>query len=60
MPEPGNPSVQIREVNEAVLIELSVVARPSYTDTTLDLRDDELTGSPAEIAERRRFLFGLI
>lgn len=60
VPEPGNPSVQIREVNEAVLIELSVVARPSYTDTTLDLRDDELTGSPAEIAERRRFLFGLI
>ena len=61
VPEPGNPSVQIREVNEAVLIELSVVARPSYPDTTLDLRDDELlTGEAAAIAARRRLLYGLI
>ena len=61
VPEPGNPSVQIREINEAVLIELSVVARPSYTDTRLDLRDDdELTGEAAEIAARRRLMYGLI
>ena len=37
-PEPGNPSVQVRVINAAVLHELSVVTRPAYSDTEIDTR----------------------
>ena len=42
IPEPGNPGVQIRQIHEAVLIEMSTVTRPAYTETTLDVRSEEL------------------
>ena len=38
--EPGNPGVQIRRINEAVLFEISLVARPAYPDTEADVRHD--------------------
>lgn len=38
IPEPGNPGVQIREIAEATLYEMSVVTRPAYTDTAVDVR----------------------
>ena len=36
--EPSNPSVQIRVINQAVLHELSLVTRPAYGETEIDLR----------------------
>lgn len=36
--EPGNPGVQIRVINAAVLYELSLVARPAYDETNVDVR----------------------
>ena len=41
IPEPGNPGVQIRQINQAVLHELSLVTRPAYPETDVDLRADE-------------------
>ena len=41
-PEPGNPGVSIRVVEEAVLFELSLVTRPAYLDTTVELRAEDL------------------
>ena len=38
--EPGNPGVQIREVRQAVLYELSLVTRPAYPASTVDMRAD--------------------
>lgn len=38
--EPGNPSVQIRVIREAVLREFSVVTSPAYTDAAVDIRSD--------------------
>ena len=40
VPEVGNPGVYVREVNDAVIFEMSVVSRPYYTDTTLDVRSE--------------------
>ena len=40
LPEPGNPSVQIRVVNEGVMPEVSIVSRPVYP-SAVDLRDEE-------------------
>lgn len=40
IPEPGNPGVQIRQINAAVLRELSVVTAPAYTDAAVDLRGE--------------------
>ena len=37
-PEPGNPSVQVRVIRQAVLTEISVVTRPAYSDTGVDVR----------------------
>ena len=31
--EPGNPDVQIRQINQAVLYELSLVTRPAYVES---------------------------
>ena len=41
VPEPGNPGVEIRVINAAVLYELSLVHRPSYKDTSVELRHGE-------------------
>ena len=42
IPEPGNPSVEIREIVAAVLFELSLVSRPTYETTAVELRGDQL------------------
>ena len=41
IPEPGNPGVFINQVNQAVLHELSIVTRPAYGSTELNLRADD-------------------
>ena len=41
IPEPGNEEVEIMQINEARLYELSLVSRPAYGDTTLDIRSWE-------------------
>ena len=38
VPEPGNPAVQIRQINQAVLYEVSLVTRPAYGSTDVDVR----------------------
>ena len=40
-PEPGNPGVDVRVVNQAVLYELSIVSRPTYGSTDVDLRAED-------------------
>ena len=51
-PEAGNPGVQVRVINQAVLHELSIVTRPAYTETEIDVRAFD-TARPA----RRRRLW---
>ena len=41
LPEPGNPSVMIREIQDATVFEYSLVSRPAYSGTTIDARHDE-------------------
>ncbi len=36
--EPGNPGVSIRVIRQAVLYELSIVTRPAYAETSVDVR----------------------
>ena len=45
IPEPGNPGVSVRVIRQAVLYELSIVTRPAYAETAVDLRADELEPS---------------
>ena len=40
-PEVGNPSVQIRTVHEAVMPEISIVTRPVFGSTSIELRAEE-------------------
>ena len=43
-PEPGNAAVQVRVIENAVLYELSIVTRPVYSETEIDVRQrDDLT-----------------
>ena len=42
VPEPGNPGVQIREIHDALVPELSIVTRPAYTGTGVSLRNEEM------------------
>ena len=51
IPEPGNPGVSIRAINAAVLYELSIVTRPAYGDTEVDLRADELLAADPILRE---------
>ncbi len=45
IPEPGNPSVMIRQLNDVLLPELSIVVRPAYAETSIDVRHElELPG----------------
>ena len=53
VPEPGNPGVMIREIEDAVAFEYSLVARPAYSGTDVDARADD----PALTAPRRRRLW---
>ena len=46
-PEIGNPSVSVRVIENAVLSELSIVTRPAYSDTDVDVRALEI------VAQRR-------
>ena len=39
VPEPGNPSVMIRQLAALVLYELSIVTRPAYPTTNAELRN---------------------
>ena len=38
VPEDGNPGVMIREIAEAVLLEVSLVTRPQYEEATIEAR----------------------
>ena len=49
-PEPGNPAVQVRVIRAAVLHELSIVTRPAYTETDVDVRAVDT----AQAVRRRR------
>lgn len=40
VPEPGNPGVEIRVIHQAVLFELSLVHRPAYKTSSVELRQD--------------------
>ena len=47
IPEPGNPSVMIRQLNDVLLPELSIVVRPAYADTSIAVRHElELQEKP--------------
>lgn len=48
IPEPGNPGVMIRQINQAMLPELSLVTRPSYKESSVELRSDQLPPPPSE------------
>ena len=48
--EPGNTGVQIREILQAVLYELSIVTRPAYAETEVEAREDNHANTP----KRRR------
>ena len=54
--EPGNPGVQIRQVNHAVLRELSVVTNPVYEDSAVELRSEQF-GSDSERTEYKRTIW---
>ncbi|MCY3701495.1 MAG: HK97 family phage prohead protease [Rhodospirillales bacterium] len=51
-PEPGNEAVQVRVIREAVLVELSIVTRPAYSATGVDVRELEHTGSGPGMNDR--------
>ena len=42
IPEPGNPGVQIRQINDAVLREFSIVTAGIYDDALVELRAEDL------------------
>ena len=45
LPEPGNPGVFIREIEDAVVFEYSLVARPAYSGTDIIARHDAVNGA---------------
>ena len=49
IPEPGNPGVLIRVLRHVVLFEMSLVTRPSYKDSMVELRAEDFT--VAEVPE---------
>jgi len=54
-PERGNPSVNIRRINQAVLYEMSIVTRAAYPETSVERRMAEMGISyPAQPTQRRR------
>ena len=55
-PEPGNPGVMIRTINQAVLGEFSAVTRPSYQGTELEARAAGLTVPARDLLKVYRWL----
>lgn len=53
IPEEGNPGVMIRRIRQAVLFELSLVTRPAYPETEVNLRDK---GAVEPLNNRRLWL----
>ena len=51
-PEAGNPGVMVRVINQAVLFELSLVSRPVYKGSEVNLRHELVDPEP-----RRRRLW---
>ena len=49
IPEPGNPDVTIRVIKDALLLELSIVTRPAYPGTEVDVRDGLERPAPARL-----------
>ena len=45
IPEPGNPGVFIREIEDAVVYEYSLVSRPAYSGTDITARHDAVNGA---------------
>ena len=45
-PEEDNPEVLIRVIHEAILVELSLVTRPSYSESSVDVRAEDLWNVP--------------
>ena len=56
LPEPGNPGVQIRQINDAVLYELSLVTRAAYADSEIDLRHAGRLAGSRDYRELARWL----
>ena len=48
LPEPGNPGVFIREIEDSVVYEFSLVARPAYSGTELTARHDAVNGAESQ------------
>ena len=42
IPEPGNPAVNIRRINQAVLYEMSIVTRAAYLESSIENRMAEM------------------
>jgi len=59
VPEPGNPGVGIRSIRAAVLFELSLVTRPAYDETAVDLRAASVR-EPAPVVQTPEALWRLI
>ena len=56
IPEPGNPGVMIREIQDAVAFEYSLVARPAYSGTDVDARADDQNRHGGGFGRRRLWL----
>ena len=54
IPEAGNPGVMIREIQDAVVFEYSIVARPAYASTSVDARADDSAVHGTEGPQNRR------
>ncbi|MCY4557100.1 MAG: HK97 family phage prohead protease [Chloroflexi bacterium] len=50
IPEPGNAGIMIREIQDGVAYEYSLVSRPTYPLTDIDMRSDDLV-----LPRRRRY-----
>ncbi len=55
IPEEGNPGVLIREIEDAVVFEYSIVSRPTYASTSVVAREDDPFFGPSP-RRRRRWL----
>ena len=47
IPEPDNPAVNIRKINQAVLYEMSIVTRAAYLESSIENRMSELATATA-------------
>ena len=55
IPEPGNPGVQIRQVNDAVLREMSIVTDAIFDDAAVELRSEEHANAYLYLPQRSTF-----